>query len=53
MEYVFYIVLVLVLFGYWTFSDYWEAKAKMLHEEARRLELENDVREYGTHEEAD
>jgi hypothetical protein len=46
MEYVFYIVFVLSLFGYWTFSDYWDAKAELLRQHAREKELENDAKEF-------
>ena len=45
MEYIFYIVLAVCIFGYWTFGDYWDAKTEMLRQHAREKELENDEKE--------
>lgn len=45
MESLVYIVLILTVGAYWLFGDYWEARAKKLHEEARTLEIANDQKE--------
>ncbi len=50
MENLVWIVFIIAVFAYWTFGDYWEARAKKLHEEARKIELENDAKEYNVHE---
>jgi hypothetical protein len=50
MESLVYIVFILAVFAYWTFGDYWSARAEKIREEARKLQLENDHKEFGTHE---
>jgi hypothetical protein len=45
-----WITLFICVTIYLMFGPYFEARAKMLHEQARAKEIENDTREYGIHE---